>query len=408
MKPINDEAYEAICYDWEVNRSLPETFVGFVDETIRDGLQTPYCPQFDLNDRVTALCHMDECGFSDCILGMVGVDDERISQLISYFGEHDVSVFPWLLCRVDQADISSAVSHFGQGGDKVGINLFLNLGPLRHLAESWDEDRLFDKFLSVLKIAKAGFGRIRIAFEDASRTHPRLIARAIAMTSGFGIERLTIADTCGTLSPSGVSNFIDHVRIMLRDSNCRSLLEWHGHNDRGMAVACSLAAIESGASYVHGTMLGIGERNGNAALDQIVANLGFLQPKICDWHALRNYHDFIAEKFQNNLFSAYPFFGKYSNATSTGTHSAAMFKAIRNNRPNLARILFSPISPIGVNTPPTFLVSHLTGRLGVTAALSERSLRCDDATVSRVLSFAKSVERTITNDELNLISCERT
>jgi isopropylmalate/homocitrate/citramalate synthase len=399
--------YRSICFDWEVIRDLPSTFVGFVDETIRDGLQTPHCPQFNLEDRLAVLRHMDACAFSDCIIGMIGVDSEKIAQLVPYFGEPGISIFPWVLCRVDESDISSAVSRFGNIDDKVGINLFLNLGPLRHLAEDWNETWLFDNFLSVLKIASTGFGRVRVAFEDASRTHPQMIARAIKMISEFNVERIVIADTCGTLSPSGVANLFGQVKEMQRDCNSMSKLEWHGHNDRGLGVASSLAAIESGASYIHGTILGIGERNGNAALDQIVANLGIRRPSICDWNALRNYHDHIFEKFHSSLSKAYPYFGKYSNATSTGTHSAAMYKAIKNNMPVLSRILFSPISPISMNTPPSFLISHLTGRLGVVAALTGRELACNDATVSRVLSFAKSVERTVTDEELLSMSSER-
>ena len=117
----------------------------------------------------------------------------------------------------------------------------------------------------------------------------------------------------------------------------------HGHNDRGLAVANTLESILSGAHYVHGTMLGIGERNGNAALDTVLLNLSPHETRF-RLDALVRYYEKARTLFEGLRLDSHPYLGANSFASGTGTHCAAIAKALDLGRSDLAKHLFSPPS----------------------------------------------------------------
>src|SRR5690606_5769057 len=107
----------------------------------------------------------------------------------------------------------------------------------------------------------------------------------------------------------------------------RVTVDWHGHNDRGLGVINTLAAIEAGAHRVHGTILGIGERVGNASLDQVMVNLRVAGVDRRDLSCLDELVRLVSEACATPIDTRYPVFGSDAFRTGTGVHAAAVIKA---------------------------------------------------------------------------------
>ena len=116
---------------------------------------------------------------------------------------------------------------------------------------------------------------------------------------------------------------------MVEPSGERSLIGWHGHNDRGLSVINSLAAVEAGADVIHGCALGIGERVGNTPMDQVLVNLKLLGAIDNDLLKLKEYCELASRVCKVPIPAGYPVFGSDAFRTATGVHAAAVIKAFK-------------------------------------------------------------------------------
>jgi 2-isopropylmalate synthase len=288
-------------------------------------------------------------------------------------------------------------------GLDFGLNLYISVSGIRMFAEGWDRADCERRLFECLQFGHAHFSRIRVALEDATRTPPEVLVPIVRRLTESQVSRITLADTAGVAMPGLARSLVGRLRAECSGlSNPAIGLEWHGHNDRGMAVASSIEALDAGVNHVHGTVCGIGERNGNMSLDTFMLNLTEC-PQIEEryrWDALGQYRRLICDRFDSALREAYPFFGESSFASATGTHVAAICKAIEMGREDVARQLFSPPSWSNSQREPTFGISHLSGHRGLVAALVQRGLPTGDDNVRRVRELAQAVQRTLTETEL--------
>src|SRR5213076_1626220 len=112
--------------------------------------------------------------------------------------------------------------------------------------------------------------------EDTVRARPETLRRLFLTAIECGASRLCLCDTVGHATPTGAANLVRFAKQVVLESGADVGLDWHGHSDRGLAVANTIAAIRAGASRVHGCAIGIGERVGNTPMDQLLVNLRLL------------------------------------------------------------------------------------------------------------------------------------
>src|SRR5262249_47230212 len=159
-----------------------------------------------------------------------------------------------------------------------------------------------------------------------------------------GARAIAICDTCGHATPAGVAALVRFViDEVVRPSGERVRVDWHGHSDRGLGVANSLAALAAGAECVHATALGIGEGVGNTQMDQMLVNLKLLgvEPWASqDLTKLKDYCERISRATGVPIPRNYPVFGNDAFRTSTGVHAAAVIKALRKNDLELADAVY--------------------------------------------------------------------
>jgi 2-isopropylmalate synthase len=394
-----------LVYEWDPGFEAEFKLRGIVDETIRDGLQMPNAPHLTLEDKCELLGHMEKTGVSDVILAMISGNDSATRQLAAHCAKQAFRMDTWILTRCNEQDLTTLIDLRRATGLDFGLNLFISLSNIRNSAEGWNIEETEQRLLRAIQMGRPHFPKIRVALEDATRTEPRRLTSVINKLCSAGVTRIAIADTAGAATCEGVKNLFLSISDTCPGIETGPALEWHGHNDRGISVATAMQSVRSGARYVHGTILGIGERNGNMPLDVFLMNLSSAQPDRFpyNWEALIEYHERAQDILGIRTEQSYPFFGDNSFASATGTHLAAMEKAASSQRHSIAKHLFSPPSYINSQRDGTFLISPITGKRGIAGALRQRGIRADQNLVEALQTLTQKLNRTLMDNEIEQV-----
>ena len=193
-----------------------------------------------------------------------------------------------------------------------------------------------------------------------------------------------------------------HVHLLRRveEQGEQVRLDWHGHQDRGLGVINSIAAIEGGADQVHGSALGVGERVGNTPMDQLLVNLKLMGWIDNDLSRLREYCDKAAEACGWTIPLNYPVFGRDAFRTATGVHAAAVIKSFRKGDNELADLIYSGV-PAGLfGMRQQIEVGPMSGKSNVVYWLESRGLEATDERVQRIYDRAKSAHGVLSDEEV--------
>ena len=215
-----------------------------------------------------------------------------------------------------------------------------------------------------------------------------------------GASRLCIADTVGHATPAGARAVVGFVKRLVEASGADIGIDWHGHRDRDMGTINSLAALEAGATRVHGTMLGLGERVGNTPMDLLMVNLvlmGWIERDLTHLNDLvHTVSDATGEPIPDN----YPVFGRDAFRTATGVHAAAVVKAFRKNDPDLADRVYSGVPARLVGRRQQIEIGPMSGKSNVVFWLEQHAVPADDELVDRIFRRAKSSATVLTEAEV--------
>ena len=170
-----------------------------------------------------------------------------------------------------------------------------------------------------------------------------------------------------------------------------------------MAIANTLAAIDAGATRVHGTALGIGERVGNTPIDLLLVNLvlmGYIQR---DLTRIGEYCRAVSEACGVPIPANYPVVGRDAFRTATGVHAAAVIKAFKKNKPDIADSVYSSIPASLVGREQEIEIGPMSGRSNVVYWLEHRGLAATEGTVESIFAAAKSATRVLTEEEVRAL-----
>ena len=181
-------------------------------------------------------------------------------------------------------------------------------------------------------------------------------------------------------------------------------LDWHGHRDRGLGLANSLAAIMAGADRVHGTARGIGERVGNAEMDLLLINLKLLGPHTADLSRLAEYCRVASEGCRVPIPPSYPVLGEDAFRTGTGVHAAAIIKARSKGHAWLADRIYSGVPAGDFGLSQRIEISHVSGLSNVKFWLAEHGFDAnDEALCQRIFEAAKRTSRVLRDEEIRAL-----
>jgi isopropylmalate/homocitrate/citramalate synthase len=195
---------------------------------------------------------------------------------------------------------------------------------------------------------------------------------------------------------------------VIKPSGGKVRVDWHGHCDRGLAIANSLAALVAGANCVHATAIGVGERVGNTQMDQMLVNLKLM--RIAPWAdqdltRLKDYCAAVSRATGVPIPANYPVLGEDAFRTATGVHAAAVIKAYKKNDVELANTVYSGVPSHYFGLEQVIDIGPMSGKSNILFWLERRGIQASDGVVDRIYQRAKSSDHTLTESEI--LECVR-
>jgi 2-isopropylmalate synthase len=406
---IDTKSDHDLIYDWnsveKVAPLSPRRRVQFVDETLRDGIQSPSVVDPTIEDKIRLVELANELGIDTMDIGLPGAGKravEDVTTLAEYIKANRLRIKPSCAARTHQADVQAVIDISQKVGIEIEVMCFIGSSPIRQYAEDWDLARLLQLSADAIDLGRRYNLPVGYVTEDTTRSRPEVLTRLFTNAVEHGAGRLVVCDTVGHATPDGIRNLLKFTRNVLDGTGRSDIgIDWHGHNDRGLGVVNSIFAIEYGADRIHGTALGIGERIGNAALDQILLNLKLLGElpehdlsKLVEWCQVASRATHVA------IHPQYPLAGSDAFRTATGVHAAAIIKAEKKGDAWLADRIYSGVPAGMFGKEQAIEVGHYSGESNVVYWLKKRGYEPTDAVVSAVLGAAKRGDRVLGDDEI--------
>lgn len=404
----------ALIYDWnEKDRRGPllRRKPKFVDETIRDGLQSPSVRDPTIEQKMELVRLMDRLGIHVVNLGLPGAGkraQDDVERLARFIIEEKLSILPNCAARTVAADITPIIDISQRVGIPIEVTAFIGSSPIRAFAEDWEVGRLETLTRDAMKLIVDNDLPASFVTEDTTRSHPSTLDRLFRTAIEAGATRLVLCDTCGHATPDGLANLLNFTKGLLRglDVEDTVMLDWHGHNDRGHALPLALFALEYGVDRAHGCALGVGERVGNTSMDLMLLNLhllGELDTETHDLSCLVEYVNKTSEYTGVPIHPSYPLSGRDAFRTATGVHAAAVIKAEAKGQHDLADRVYSSVPARVFGRRQQIEIGHYSGKSNVVFWLREHGYEPTDALVDKVFTAAKQGNRTLTTDEVRAL-----
>tara|TARA_B110000444_G_C18851842_1_gene606422 strand:+ start:10397 stop:11656 length:1260 start_codon:yes stop_codon:yes gene_type:complete len=399
--------WNTIEYEFNRNPSNHPHGVWFDDETLRDGLQSPSARNPTIEEKKELLSYMEKLGIQKVDLGLPGAGPfhlEHINALLSHITENDFKIRPGAAVRTLMNDIEPLVEMQNKHGIPIQASAFLGTSPIRQYTEGWTMDKLISTMEKAVSFAVESDVQVMFVTEDTTRSKPEDVKKIYQRAMELGVRRLCICDTCGHVTPNGVKkllNFIDE-EVIKDGGYHRSDIEvnWHGHQDRGLGVANNIAAVEAGADVIHGTALGVGERAGNAPLDQTLVNLKLMGVIDNDLTHLDQYTRLANKYIEVPLPRNYPVFGEDAFETGTGVHASAVIKAMKKGDNWLADRVYSGVPAGDFGLKQVIRIGHMAGRSNIIWWLEQNGYEAEDELVAHIFEVAKSQRRNMEDSEV--------
>jgi isopropylmalate/homocitrate/citramalate synthase len=380
------------------------------DETLRDGLQSPSVRDPSIAEKIEILHLMEALGIDALDLGLPGAGPravEAVTALAREIATQKLKIKANCAARTHENDIRPIAEIVQKTGLPIEAATFIGSSPIRRFTEGWTDDFLLETTEKAIKYAVSlGLDSMYVT-EDTSRCDPETVKRLYSTAISCGARAICICDTSGHATPPGALALVQFViEEVVKPSGEKIRVDWHGHNDRGLAIANSIAAIIAGANCVHGCAIGLGERVGNTQTDQMLVNLKLMG--VAPWDKqdlskLKDYCQTVSRATGVPIPKNYPVVGEDAFRTATGVHAAAIIKAYRKNDMVLANTVYSGVPSHIFGMEQVIDIGPMSGKSNVLFWLERRGLPAFDDVVDRIYQRAKSSDHTLTEEEI--LSC---
>ena len=399
-----------LIYDWNgiYPRELrPAGPVLLNDETLRDGLQSPSVRDPSIQQKVEILHLMEAVGIQSANLGLPGAGPravEHVEALAREIVERRFRIRANCAARTHEQDIRPIAQIVQRTGLNIMAATFIGSSPIRRYTENWTDDFLLRTTENAVKFALSLGLEVMYVTEDTSRCDPEMVKRLYSTAIDCGARAIVICDTAGHATPMGAFSLVRFViEEVVRPSGEKIRVDWHGHCDRGLAVANSLAALLAGANCVHAAALGIGERVGNTQMDQMLVNLKLME--IPPWGdqdltRLKDYCQAVSRATGVPIPRNYPVVGEDAFRTATGVHAAAIIKAFKKQDIDLANAVYSGVPAQLFGLDQLIDIGPMSGKSNVLFWLERHGIAASDEVVERIYLRAKTSDHTLSEAEV--------
>lgn len=396
----------ALIHDWNrTDMDAPGRRPRLLDETLRDGLQSPSVRDPEIAAKRDLLHRLAGMGIDSVDLGMPGAGPSAaaaVKALMIEIRDHRLPIVPNSAVRTVEADLVPLADVQQKVGLPLEAGAFLGSSPVRMGAEGWDLAHLVRLTRQAVTFCRTHDVPVMMVTEDTTRARPEHLKAIYSAAIEAGAHAVCLSDTCGHATPAGVRNLVRFVKEEIVQGH-PVRIDWHGHNDRGLGVANAIAAFEAGADQLHGSILGIGERAGNVAMDQLMVNLTLMGT----WHG--NLTDLpalaarVAELCTFPIPANYPVLGRDAFRTGTGVHAAAIVKALRQGDVALADAVYSGVPAALVGRRQEIEIGPVAGHSNVVYWLEMNGYDPSPERIERILALAKRSHRILTEAEIETV-----
>lgn len=290
---------------------------GLIDSTLREGSQMVGV-NFTLADKLALLGGLEEIGVEELEIGVATRYDHDLPELLRYCRGNNFQARTALWCRCLPEDIACAAAL------KPAVLSLSIPGSDLHIRKKLNKSRqwvLEAVSCGVHQARGAGLGYISLGIEDATRSDATFLEKIVATALAAGASRVRLADTVGVATPATLADQVAKLKEKFAIE-----IGVHCHNDFGMATANSLAALEAGADYADVTILGIGERAGNARLEEVSGFLALRDGRPYNTAALRPPAELLATLLGWQINPARPVIGARIFHCESGLHLQGLRK----------------------------------------------------------------------------------
>ncbi|MGA2415168.1 MAG: LeuA family protein [Candidatus Sulfotelmatobacter sp.] len=399
-----------LIYDWNQTHPAglkPAGPVLLNDESLRDGLQSPSVRDPSIPEKTEILHLMEALGINSLDLGLPGAGPravEHVTALAREMVAHKMRIRANCAARTHENDIRPIAEIVQSTGLRIEAATFIGSSPIRRYTEGWSDDFLLKTTEKAVKYAVSlGLDAMYVT-EDTSRCDPETVKRLYATAISCGAKAIVICDTAGHATPMGAWALVRFViEEVVKPSGETIRVDWHGHSDRGLAIANSMAALIAGANCVHGCAIGLGERVGNTQIDQMLVNLKLMA--IAPWDTqdltqLKHYCQAVSRATGVPIPANYPVVGEDAFRTATGVHAAAIIKAYRKNDVVLANTVYSGVPSHVFGLEQIIDIGPMSGKSNVLFWLERRGIAASDDLVERIYQRAKASDHTLSDAEV--------
>jgi 2-isopropylmalate synthase len=399
-----------LIHDWNLTHSpslRPAGSVLLNDETLRDGLQSPSVRDPSIAEKLAILHLMEALGIDSLDLGLPGAGPraiESVEALAREIVEHRLKIKANCAARTHENDIRPIAEIVQRTGLNIEAAMFIGSSPIRRYTENWTDDFLLQTTEKAVKYGVSLGLDVMYVTEDTTRCDPATVKRLYSTAISCGARAIVICDTAGHATPMGTFALVKFVmEEVVKPSGEKIRVDWHGHSDRGLAIANSMAALIAGADCVHATALGIGERVGNTQMDQMLVNLKLMG--IPPWDnqdltRLKDYCQTVSRATGVPIPANYPVVGEDAFRTATGVHAAAVIKAYKKNDIELANTVYSGVPSHVFGLEQVIDVGPMSGKSNILYWLEHRSIPASDELVERIYKRAKASDHTLSETEI--------
>jgi 2-isopropylmalate synthase len=400
--------HDEIIHDWNDEAGAEanwKTGLEFYDESLRDGIQSPSATDPTIAEKEQILHLQDRVGIQHTDIGLPGAGPRAVADvkhLAKYARDNKLAINLTCAARTHANDIQPIIDISQEVGVPIEVMAFLGASPIRIFTEGWTVEKMIDLTRDAVRMATRAGLPCTFVTEDTVRSRPETLKTLFKVALDEGAKGLCLCDTVGHATPQGAANLVRWVRnLVIELGYPDTVVDWHGHNDRGLGLINAVAAAQAGARRIHGTILGVGERVGNTAIDLLLVNMHLMGVKIDgDLALLREYAEIGAEATSTPLPFNYPVFGTDAFRTGTGVHAAAVIKAMNKGDDWLADHVYSGVPAGMFGLRQVIEIGHMAGRSNVVCWLQQRDVESDAGLVDAIFSVAKQGNRNLTDDEV--------
>jgi isopropylmalate/homocitrate/citramalate synthase len=402
--------HSELIYDWNQNCPSglkPSGPVLLNDESLRDGLQSPSVRDPSIPEKIEILHLMEALGINSLDLGLPGAGTRAVAAVTALAREivaNKMKIQPNCAARTHENDIRPIAEIVDKTGLRIEAATFIGSSPIRRFTEGWTVDFLLHTTERAVKFAVSLGLDVMYVTEDTSRCDPETVKRLYSTAIGCGARAICICDTAGHATPMGALALVRFVmEQVVKPSGENIRVDWHGHSDRGLAIANSMAALVAGANCVHGCAIGLGERVGNTQIDQMLVNLKLMEIEPWDRQdltRLKQYCEAVSRATGVPIPKNYPVVGADAFRTATGVHAAAIIKAYGKNDVVLANTVYSGVPSHVFGMDQIIDVGPMSGKSNVLFWLERHKISASQDVVDRIYRRAKESDHTLTEEEI--------